>query len=93
MCAFEVSNLLNKDINLENETHGCIKYPLRALCCLTGIGCCYLVQKQVLIKEGEYGFAMNNGKPEILSTFAYIYEALGITSTEEDEFRQKALIL
>jgi methionyl aminopeptidase len=28
-----------------------------------------------------------NGKPELLSTFKYIYDALGIESNEEDEFR------
>jgi len=37
--------------------------------------------------------AIIDGKPELLSTFAYIYEALGLKSNEEDEFRQKALIL
>lgn len=36
----------------------------------------------------EHDVALVNGKPELLSTFKYIYEALGITSTEEDEFRQ-----
>lgn len=41
----------------------------------------------------EHDVAIIDGKPEILSTFAYIYEALGITSNEEDAFRQKALIL
>ncbi|NKI27410.1 type I methionyl aminopeptidase [Arenibacter sp. 6A1] len=41
----------------------------------------------------EHDVAIVNGKPEILSTFAYIYEALGIKSNEEDEFRQKALVL
>ncbi|MDX1365337.1 type I methionyl aminopeptidase [Arenibacter latericius] len=41
----------------------------------------------------EHNVAIVDGKPEILSTFAYIYEALGITSDEEDEFRQKALVL
>ncbi|WP_299889075.1 type I methionyl aminopeptidase [uncultured Lacinutrix sp.] len=41
----------------------------------------------------EHDVAILDGKPEILSTFAYIYDALGITSTEEDEFRQKALVL
>jgi len=35
----------------------------------------------------EHDVALVNGKPELLSTFKYIYEALGITSTEEDEFR------
>lgn len=41
----------------------------------------------------EHDVAIVDGKPEILSTFAYIYEALGIESDEESEFRQKALVL
>ena len=41
----------------------------------------------------EHDVAIVDGKPEILSTFAYIYEALGIESDEEVEFRQKALVL
>ncbi|MCM4164192.1 MULTISPECIES: type I methionyl aminopeptidase [unclassified Arenibacter] len=41
----------------------------------------------------EHDVAIIGGKPEILSTFAYIYEALGIESDEEVEFRQKALVL
>lgn len=41
----------------------------------------------------EHDVALVNGKPELLSTFAYIYDALGIESNEEDEFRQKALVL
>lgn len=41
----------------------------------------------------EHDVALINGKPELLSTFAYIYDALGIESNEEDEFRQKALVL
>lgn len=41
----------------------------------------------------EHDVALINGKPELLSTFAYIYEALGIISHEEDEFRQEALVL
>lgn len=41
----------------------------------------------------EHDVALVNGKPELLSTFQYIYQALGITSSEEDEFRQKALAL
>ena len=36
----------------------------------------------------EHDVAIVNGKPELLSTFKYIYDALGIVSTEEDEFRQ-----
>lgn len=35
----------------------------------------------------EHDIAIINGKPELLSTFKYIYEALGIESTEEDKFR------
>ncbi|MDN3666718.1 type I methionyl aminopeptidase [Algibacter miyuki] len=41
----------------------------------------------------EHDVALVDGKPELLSTFAYIYDALGIVSNEEDEFRQKALVL
>ncbi|MDO4729191.1 MAG: type I methionyl aminopeptidase [Bacteroidota bacterium] len=35
----------------------------------------------------EHDVALIDGKPEILSTFYYIYKALGIESTEEDAFR------
>lgn len=41
----------------------------------------------------EHDVALINGKPELLSTFKYIYEALGIQSNEEDEFRAKPLVL
>lgn len=41
----------------------------------------------------EHNVAIVNGKPELLSTFQYIYEALGIESTEEEEFRKKKLQL
>lgn len=41
----------------------------------------------------EHDVAIVDGKPELLSTFQYIYEALGIKSDEEDEFRQKKLQL
>ena len=36
----------------------------------------------------EHDVAIVNGKPELLSTFQYVYDALGIKSDEEDEFRQ-----
>jgi len=36
----------------------------------------------------EHDVAIVNGKPELLSTFKYIYDALGIESDEENEFRQ-----
>jgi len=35
----------------------------------------------------EHNVALVNGKPELLSTFDYVYEALGITSDEEAPFR------
>lgn len=35
----------------------------------------------------EHNVAIVNGKPELLSTFKYIYEALGIKSDEEAAFR------
>jgi methionyl aminopeptidase len=41
----------------------------------------------------EHNVAIVKGKPELLSTFAYIYEALGIESDEENEFREKELVL
>ena len=41
----------------------------------------------------EHDVAIVNGKPELLSTFAYIYEALGIESDEEEEFRENKFVL
>ena len=35
----------------------------------------------------EHNIALINGKPEILSTFDFIYEALGIKSDEENRFK------
>ena len=35
----------------------------------------------------EHNIAIINGKPELLSTFSYVNEALGISTNEEDEFR------
>lgn len=37
----------------------------------------------------EHDVAIVDGRPELLSTFQYIYDALGIKSDEEDEFRKK----
>ena len=37
----------------------------------------------------EHDVALVDGKPKLLSTFKYIYEALGIESHEEDEFLYK----
>jgi methionyl aminopeptidase len=36
----------------------------------------------------EHNIALVDGKPQLLSTFDYIYEVLGIQSNEEDEFRK-----
>ncbi len=36
----------------------------------------------------EHNVALIDGKPELLSTFQYIYDALGIQSEEEAEFRR-----
>lgn len=41
----------------------------------------------------EHNVALIDGKPEILSTFAYVYKALGIESDEEDEFRKVAFVM
>ena len=35
----------------------------------------------------EHNVALIDGKPELLSTFDYVYKALGIESKEEEEFR------
>lgn len=41
----------------------------------------------------EHNVAILDGKPELLSTFAYVYKALGITCNEENAFRQEELVL
>ena len=41
----------------------------------------------------EHDVALIDGKPEILSTFKYIYEALGIVNNEEEEFRKVGLVV
>jgi methionyl aminopeptidase len=41
----------------------------------------------------EHNIALINGKPELLSTFGYIYDALGIESDEENEFREQTIVL
>ena len=53
----------------------------------------------ILTKDGkpsahfEHNVAIVDGKPELLSTFKYIDEALGIESNNEEEFRQIPLII
>ncbi|MFV0248810.1 MAG: type I methionyl aminopeptidase [Tenacibaculum sp.] len=41
----------------------------------------------------EHNVALLNGKPELLSTFKYIHNALGIESDEEDNFREQPLVI
>jgi methionyl aminopeptidase len=41
----------------------------------------------------EHDIAIVDGKPEILSTFKYVHEALGIVDDEEDQFRKEAFLL
>ncbi|WP_297516933.1 type I methionyl aminopeptidase [Flavobacterium sp.] len=41
----------------------------------------------------EHNVALVDGKPELLSTFQYVYQALGIESHEEDEFRKNPLVV
>ena len=41
----------------------------------------------------EHNVALINGKPELLSTFDYIYKALGLSSSEERPFRNEYLAL
>ena len=41
----------------------------------------------------EHDVALVDGKPELLSTFAYIYKALGIVSEEEIPFRKELLVV
>lgn len=41
----------------------------------------------------EHDVALVDGKPELLSTFYYIYKALGIQSNEEDAFRRVPLTI
>ena len=41
----------------------------------------------------EHNVALVDGQPELLSTFAYVYEALGIKSNEEDGLRVNPLTL
>jgi len=43
-----------------------LKWAAALLCGFTGVGACYLYNKQVLIENGKYGFSWNNGRPEIL---------------------------
>lgn len=40
----------------------------------------------------EHDVAIVDGKPELLSTFKYIYDALGIESDEEEPFRKNPLL-
>jgi len=62
---FEDEDLL-KFIEKDSEDTGCCRYFGMCLCCLTGIGACYMCSSTYLINRGEWGFSMNSGRPEIL---------------------------
>ena len=53
----------------------------------------------ILTKDGkpsahfEHDVAILDGKPELLSTFKYVYKVMGIESDEEEEFRQTPLVV
>ena len=53
----------------------------------------------IITKDGkpsahfEHNVALIDGKPELLSTFQYIYDAIGISSIEENPFRKEPLKL
>lgn len=40
----------------------------------------------------EHDVALVNGKPQLLSTFSFVYEALGLTSEEENEFLKENFV-
>ncbi|MCK5824449.1 MAG: type I methionyl aminopeptidase [Ichthyobacteriaceae bacterium] len=52
-----------------------------------------LTQDRLPSAHFEHDVALVDGKPELLSTFKYIYEALGIESDEEDGLRKIPLVL
>ena len=41
----------------------------------------------------EHNVALVDGKPELLSSFQYIYSALGIVSDEEEGLRKNPLLI
>jgi methionyl aminopeptidase len=41
----------------------------------------------------EHDVAIIDGKPELLSTFKYVYKTLGIESDEEEEFRRQPFVV
>jgi len=52
---------LSSIINVGSSSNWCCALA----CCATGIGCCYVCQKCFLVEQGQYGFTLNNGVPEI----------------------------
>jgi len=60
----DLVKVINKDQG--TQTPDACRCCLGSLCCLTGLGSLYLCYVQILIEQGEYGFSMNNGRPEIL---------------------------
>ena len=56
----DLANIINAG-NLSQESE-CAFY-----CCLAlpVVGCCFLNAKMILVQQGEYGFSLNNGVPQI----------------------------
>ncbi|HEY9757798.1 MAG TPA: hypothetical protein V6C97_21705 [Oculatellaceae cyanobacterium] len=62
-CDEDVVQMVNKYGGESDSTKWC----LGTLCCLTGIGACYLgCCKTTLVQQGQVGFAMNSGRPNLL---------------------------
>jgi methionyl aminopeptidase len=51
-------------------------------------GWTFVTQDGLVSAHFEHNIAIINGKPEILSTFDYIYEELRIDSNEERKFKK-----
>jgi hypothetical protein len=88
----DLFNYLNE---AREQTSDCVKGVLRTLCCclLPVFGGCYLLGKQVLVKEGEWGFAMNNGNPLILLPGRHLLSSplnslVGVRSQGDDRIEE-----
>jgi len=62
--AEDLVKVINRDQAM--QTPEVCRWCIGGLCCFSGIGSLYLCYVQVLIEQGNYGFTMNNGRPEIL---------------------------
>jgi regulator of protease activity HflC (stomatin/prohibitin superfamily) len=56
---------LLKAINKEFGDRGCETVSWNLCCSLTGIGLCWVLCRMQLIEEGQWGFVMHSGQPEM----------------------------